>query len=489
MKDLTQDSIVRNIVTMAAPIAIGMLFQTFYLLVDLYFVAALGDAAIAGVGAAGTLMFVVLALTQVLGVGAVALISQAVGRKDQTDANLVFNQSLVLAALCAAATLVAGYALTDRYVASIAADAATQAAGTTFLYWFLPGFALQFALVTMGSALRGTGIVKPTMIVQALTVILNTVLAPVLIAGWGTGHALGVAGAGLASTISVAAGVAMLTLYFLKLEKYVTFRANMWWPQPATWKRMLEIGLPAGGEFALMFVYMGVVYWVISDFGSAAQAGFGIGSRIMQSIFMPAMAIAFAAGPIAGQNFGAGQASRVRETFAKAVMLNVLVMGVVTALLQWRPELLIAFFTPEPEVRQVGADFLKIISWTFLAQGVVFTCSGIFQGLGNTRPALLSSAVRLATFVPLAVWLTTRPGFELEHVWYVSVATVVLQAGVSYVLLQGQFRRRLTGAPVAAAAAGAAPAPTGPALPAAGAAAAAAPTVAAASAGGADPRG
>ena len=81
---------------------------------------------------------------------------------------------------------------------------------------------------------------------------------------------------------------------------------------------MLDVGLPAGGEFALMFVYMGVIYWVISDFGAAAQAGFGIGSRIMQSIFMPAMAIAFAAGPIAGQNFGAKQGSRVRETFAKA---------------------------------------------------------------------------------------------------------------------------------------------------------------------------
>src|SRR5690606_36970359 len=176
------------------------------------------------------------------------------------------------------------------------ADAATQAAGATFLYYFLPGFALQFAIVTMGSALRGTGIVKPTMAIQALTVVLNTLLAPVLIAGWGTGWALGVAGAGLASSISVAVGVVMLTFYFLKLEKYVFFVPTLWRPDFSTWKRLLDVGLPAGGEFALMFIYMGVIYWIISDFGAAAQAGFGIGSRIMQSIFMPAMAIAFAAG-------------------------------------------------------------------------------------------------------------------------------------------------------------------------------------------------
>src|SRR5438045_4624409 len=85
MTDLTQGSITRALVAMAVPIAIGMLFQTLYLLVDLYFVARLGDAAIAGVSSAGTAGFVILALTQMLGVGTVALVSHAVGRKDQAD--------------------------------------------------------------------------------------------------------------------------------------------------------------------------------------------------------------------------------------------------------------------------------------------------------------------------------------------------------------------------------------------------------------------
>ncbi len=101
----------------------------------------------------------------------------------------------------------------------------------TYLYWFLPGIALQFALVSMGSALRGTGIVKPTMVVQMVTVLLNVVLAPVLIAGWGTGHPMGVAGAGLASTISVACGVVVLCLYFRRLEKYVAVHADQLRPR------------------------------------------------------------------------------------------------------------------------------------------------------------------------------------------------------------------------------------------------------------------
>ena len=102
MKDLTQGSITRQLVGMAVPIAIGMLFQTLYFLVDLYFVSRLGDAAIAGVSSAGTAEFVILALTQMLGVGTVALVAHAAGAKDQAQANLVFNQSVLLSALCAA---------------------------------------------------------------------------------------------------------------------------------------------------------------------------------------------------------------------------------------------------------------------------------------------------------------------------------------------------------------------------------------------------
>jgi putative MATE family efflux protein len=445
MKDLTSGSITRNILEMAAPIAAGMVFQTLYLLVDLYFVASLGDAAIAGVGAAGTLMFVIMALTQVLGVGAVALIAQAAGRKDRAEANLVFNQSIVLALVCAVATIVGGYLFAGQYMSLIAADAATRDEGMRFLHWFLPGLALQFALVTMSSALRGTGIVKPAMVVQVLTVLLNTALAPVLIVGVGTGYSLGVAGAGLASTISVTAGVAMLIAYFVKLEKYVAFDRPQMRPQLAVWRRMLDIGLPAGGEFAMLFIYMAVVYWLISGFGAAAQAGFGIGSRVMQSIFLPAMAIAFAAGPIAGQNFGARRPDRVRETLRKALLLNCVAMVGVTLFLQWRPEILVGFFTPEAEAEEVGADFLRIISWNFLAQGIVFTCSGIFQGLGNTRPALLSSALRIGMFGPLAIWLSMREGFTLEQVWHVSVATVLVQALISWLLLQREFGRKLGG--------------------------------------------
>src|SRR6266850_6791652 len=96
---------------MAIPIFAGMVFQTLYLLVDLYFVAGLGDAALAGVGSAANVSMVIIALTQMLGVGTVALVSHAAGRKDQVEANLIFNQSVLLSAICGVLTLAAGFLL------------------------------------------------------------------------------------------------------------------------------------------------------------------------------------------------------------------------------------------------------------------------------------------------------------------------------------------------------------------------------------------
>jgi putative MATE family efflux protein len=443
VKDLTQGSISRQLVEMAVPIAVGMLFQTLYFLVDLYFVSRLGNAAIAGVSGAGTVTFVILALTQMLGVGTVALVAHAAGRKDQPRANLVFNQSVLLSTLCGLLTLAGAFLIGVPYVRSIAADSAAGTAGAAYLSWYAPGLALQFALVAMGSALRGTGIVKPTMIAQMLSVILNTVLAPVLISGWVTHHPFGTAGAGMASSIAVAAGVVFLWLYFHRLEHYVALAPRLWRPHWRVIGHILNVGLPAGGEFLMMFVILGVIYWVIRGFGPAAQAGFGIGGRVMQALFLPVMAVAFAVPAVAGQNFGARKYERVRATVRTAAVLSTALMLAVALVCQWRPQWFIGGFTHEADALRVGTDYLRIISWNFVATGLIFTFSGAFQALGNTWPSLLSSASRLLTFVVPAVLLSRQPHFTLTQVWYLSVATVALQALTSFVLLMREMKRKL----------------------------------------------
>ncbi len=443
MKDLTQGSIPKHIIVMAIPIGISMLIQTLYYLVDLYFVGRLGKEALAGVSAAGNISFLILALTQILGVGTQTLISHAVGRKDQDDANLIFNQSIALSMLLGLITVLVGYGLGHYYLETISQDQGTIAEGTEYLYWYIPGMAGQFALVAMGSALRGTGVVMPTMVIQLLTIVLNMILSPILITGWGTGYPMGVAGAGLASSISVLVAVVMLWWYFANREKYVSYNKDMVKPRLNTWQRMLGIGFPAGGEFILMFIYMAVIYFAISGLGASAQVGFGLGSRIMQSMFLPAMAVAFAAPAVAGQNFGAQLFARVKSTYHWAAGMCLLMMINLTLLAYFKPGWLVSSFSNDVETLEVAMTFLQMISLNFIASGIIFTCSGMFQALGNTWPAMWSTASRLFTFAIPAIWLSQQADFKIEQLWVVSVLTVYLQLLISLVLLNRQFKLKL----------------------------------------------
>ncbi len=443
MKDLTQGSIPKHLVSMALPMMIGMLIQTLYFIVDLYFVGKLGAAALAGLSLAGNAMFLIFSLTQILNVSTAALISHAVGAKDKADANITFNQSMMIATVTGIVICIIGYLGAEVYLNLISQDSETVKMGLTYLNWFIPCMALQFVMVSISAALRGTGIVKPTMVIQTLSILVNIILSPILIAGWGTGYAMGIAGAGFASSISVVFAVFLLCYYFKTAEKYVSIDFLLWQINTARIKKLLAIGLPAGGEFFLMFIYMAVIYWLIQPFGANAQAGFGLGSRIMQSLFLPAMAIAFAAPAIAGQNFGAKNFQRVRETFTWSAIMTCSLMAILTLACLSQAELMVQDFSDDKEVILISVVFLQIICWNFVPSGIVFTCSGMFQSLGNTLPALFSTATRLITFIFPALWLSQQSDFRIEQLWYVSVTTVCIQASVSFYFLKKQFKKRL----------------------------------------------
>jgi putative MATE family efflux protein len=447
VQDLTTGSVSRHLLKTTSFMLVTMLFQTLYFLVDLYWVGRLGKEAVAAVGIAGNLMFVVLALTQMLGVGTTTVVSHAVGRRDHERALLAFNQSFVLAVIAGMFFLSLAGALGAAYARRLSADTITATLAADYLRWFVPAMALQFPMVAMAAALRGAGNFKPGMVVQTATVILNMILAPVLIFGWVTHHPLGVAGAALASFIAIIAGTLWLLLYFLPAGASLRFVPLDWKPQLKLWGSMLAIGLPAGAEFALMGVYLFIVYSLSRPFGVAAQAGFGIGLRIVQAGFMPVVALGFAVAPVAGQNFGAGQSDRVRAAFRSALMLSVCVMLPLTVIAHIAPAAMVRFFSRDAHVVEVGDQYLQIISWNFVASGIIFVSSSMFQALGNTIPALISSFTRIVAVAVPAVLLSRMPGFELRWIWYLSVAAVALQMILSLALLQREFRLRMEFAP------------------------------------------
>ncbi|HEY9227696.1 MAG TPA: MATE family efflux transporter, partial [Gemmatimonadaceae bacterium] len=439
MQDLTSGSITRHLLKTTSFMLVMMVFQTLYFLVDLYWVGRLGTSAVAGVGIAGNLTWLVLALTQMLGVGTTAVVSHAAGRKNRDDAKHFFNQSQSLSLVVAAVFLVIGLSVRTSYTAAMSADAETAQLAAQYLGWFMPAMALQFPLAAMGAALRGVGNFKPGMIVSTVSVLINMLVAPFLIFGWGTGHPFGVSGAAIASLISIVIGIVWLSTYFTSKDAYLHFSFADWKPQFPQWKRILAIGLPTGFEFAMMAVYQFLVYTVARPFGSAAQAGFGIGMRVIQAGFMPVVALGFAVAPVAGQNFGARSASRVKATFKDAALLASAVMVLFGVVCKLWPDPMIRAFSKDPGVVSVGVEYLDIISWNFLASGVIFVASSMFQAMGNTIPSLIASGVRLAIVAIPVVALARLSNFQLNWIWYISAVAVWVQLGLSLLFLRREY--------------------------------------------------
>ena len=443
MQDLTGGSLTGHLLKTTSFMLVSMVFQSLYVLIDLYWVGRLGTEAVAAVGISANLSFVVLAISQMLGVGTTTVVSHAAGRKEHSLATHLFNQSQVLSMVAGVIFLAIAMLFRSSYAAALSADATMQTLTGEYLLWFIPAMALQFAMVAMGAALRGTGNFKPGMIVQTGTVIINIVLAPVLIFGWGPVPAMGVSGAAVATFVAIVVGVIWLSYYFLDRDAYLRFHPADWRPKFRVWGQLLKIGLPAGVEFGLMGVYMVVVYVISRRFGAAAQAGFGIGFRIVQSAFLPIVALGFAVAPVAGQNFGAKKGERVRAVFKTAASIAAVTMLTLGVGIYLAAPLLVRLFSSDPEVIHVGVDYLHVVTINFVASGITFVSASMFQGMGNTLPSLATSALRMVVSIVPAIVLSHRPEFALTWIWWLTVVSTTLQMALNLVLLQREFRLKL----------------------------------------------
>ena len=444
MQDLTTGSLTGHLLKTTSFMLVSMIFQTLYVLVDLFWVGRLGTDAIAAVGLAGNLSFIVIAITQVLGVGATTVVSHASGRKDQERAIFLFNQSQVL-------SMVAGLAVSrrrdvatpsvrrqperdrrhahrDRAVPAVVHSRRWRCSSR---WW---RWARRCAAPATSSRACGC---------RPARSIINIVLAPFLIFGWGPFPEMGVSGAAVATLSPIVVGVVWISFYFVDAKAYLRFHFGHWKPQFRVWWEMLKIGLPAGAEFALMGIYMAVVYAITKPFGAAAQGGFTIGLRIVQSAFLPVVALGFAVAPVAGQNFAARKGDRVRAAFKAAAGMAAGAMLVAAIGIFFGATPLMRIFTRDPEVIAVGVEYLHIVAITFVASGITFVSSSMFQAMGNTIPSLVTSALRLVVSVVPAILLSRAAGFHLTWIWYVGAVAVFLQMTVNLILLQREFRLKL----------------------------------------------
>jgi Na+-driven multidrug efflux pump len=170
--------------------------------------------------------------------------------------------------------------------------------------------------------------------------------------------------------------------------------------------------------------------------------------RIIQACFLPVVALGFAVGPVAGQNFGARKADRVRQTFRTGAALAAAAMFVLAVIVWLASAPMVGVFSSDPQVIAVGSEYLHIIAFNFVASGIVFVSSSMFQAMGNTIPSLITSAARIVIVAVPVLLLAQAPGFSLRWIWYISAGAVVVQLAINLWLLQREFRLRLNFGPL-----------------------------------------
>jgi Na+-driven multidrug efflux pump len=148
-------------------------------------------------------------------------------------------------------------------------------------------------------------------------------------------------------------------------------------------------------------------------------------------------------GPVAGQNFGARNAARVRETFRAGAAIAAGTMLVLASIVWIGADGMVRVFTSDPPAISVGVEYLHIVAFNFVASGVIFVSSSMFQAMGNTIPALITSAARIVIIAVPVLLLAPLPGFSLRWIWYISAAAVVVQLAMNLMLLKREYRLRL----------------------------------------------
>ena len=224
---------------------------------------------------------------------------------------------------------------------------------------------------------------------------------------------------------------------FTSWKNTSAFDSAQWRPRLTTWLRLLKVGLPAGGEFALMFMFMAVMYAITRRFGADAQAGFGIGTRLMQSMFLPAMAVAFATAPIVGQNFAAGKFSRVPGGLWTCGADGGLHHGPSHLVLSARCELGDSRLHAQPHCGDGGHPILENHFVEFSGLGIRVHLFGRVPRVGQHAACRVQFGDALGEFRGAGLCgCQPNPHFELVQLWYVSVASVTLQAVCSLVLVR-----------------------------------------------------
>lgn len=426
----------RLLITMSLPMMASMLVQALYNIVDSIFVSRINENALTAVSLAFPIQTLMVAVGVGTCVGINAVLSRALGEKNQEMVNKTAGNGIVLMAASYVAFLLLGLFATKPFYLSQTADAQILQYGYEYLSLVCCLSFGCFAQFTFERLLQSTGKTFYIMITQGIGAVINIILDPIFIFGLFGVPGMGVRGAAVATVIGqITAGLLAFLINWKKNDEIQVTRETMR-PDPQIIGLIYKIGVPSIIMQAIGSVMTYGMNLILISFSSTATAVFGVYFKLQSFIFMPIFGLNNGMIPIIAYNYGARNRKRIEATMKLSIGLAVGIMFVGLAVFQIFPKQLLGFFDASEHMLEIGVPALRIISLSFIFAGYCIIVGSVFQALGNGVYSLVVSAARqLLVILPAAYLFAVLSG--LSMVWW----SIPLAEIVSVVLSTLLFKR------------------------------------------------
>jgi putative MATE family efflux protein len=440
--DYTKIALRRAVFLLAVPMVLELVLESTFAVVDIFFVGKLGSSAVATVGLTETLLFLLYAIGIGLAMAVTAVVARRIGEGKHEEAAVTAVQAIWIAVLASVPFAVAGIVHAEDLLRLMGADAWTLRHGYPYMQWVLGGNAVLMLLFTINAVFRGAGDAAAAMRVLWFANGLNIVLDPILIFGFGPVPALGVEGAAIATTIGRGSGVLLQLWILFRGGPHLRVRSSELVLHAAIFRNIVRTSLGGIGQMMVAMTSWIFLMRILADIGSQAVAGATIAVRIMMFTMMPAWGMSNAAATLVGQNLGAAQPERAEASVWRVGAYNMVYLLAVSLVFFALPREFMGVFSSDPAVIAIGAEWLRILSYSLFVYGWWMVSVQAFNGAGDTvTPTWINAVFFWLIQIPLS-WLLAI-GLDWRHsgvFWGVFVSETAVGLFTLWLFTRGKWK-------------------------------------------------
>ena len=440
--DYTKIPLRRAVFLLAVPMVLELVLESTFAVVDIFFVAKLGASAVATVGLTESYLFLLYSVAMGLAMAVTAVIARRVGEGKQEEAAVTAVQAIIVALLVSILPAVVGIVYAQDLLRLMGADAWSIEHGYRYTQWMLGGNAVIMLLFVINAIFRGAGDAAIAMRVLWVANGLNILLDPLLIFGWGPVPAMGVEGAAIATNIGRGVGVLMqLWILFRGGQHIRVLGSQLAWRGAVLWN-IVRTSLGGVGQMLVAMTSWIFLMRILSSIGSEAVAGATIAIRVMMFTMMPAWGMSNAAATLVGQNLGAQQPERAEASVWQIGWYNMAYLLLIAVLFFAFPRQIVGIFSADANVIAIGAEWLRILSYSLFVYGWWMVSVQAFNGAGDTStPTWINVVFFWLIQIPLAWYLALHLGLQETGVfWAVFVSETSVGLFTLWLFSHGRWK-------------------------------------------------